>query len=87
MDQQKTKLVRRLKIAEGQVRGLQQMVMSGDYCVDIIAQASAVRQAISGVEDALMEGHLRSCVVSQIKSGKEKKATDEIMKVYKLKGR
>lgn len=87
MDEQKKKLVRRLKIAEGQVRGIQQMVANGDYCVDVIAQASAVRQAISGVEDALMEAHLRHCVVSQIKGGKEKKATDEIMKVYKLKGR
>jgi DNA-binding FrmR family transcriptional regulator len=87
MDENRKKLVRRLKIAEGQVRGLQQMVEKGEYCIDVIAQASAVRQAISGVEDALMEGHLRSCVVAQVKRGQEAKATGEIMKVYKLKGR
>jgi DNA-binding FrmR family transcriptional regulator len=87
MDDRQKKLVRRLKIAEGQVRGLQQMIANGDYCVDVIAQASAVRQAISGVEDALMEAHLRHCVVAQVRQGKEEKATAEILKVYKLKGK
>ena len=87
MDKEKNRLVRRLKIVEGQVRGLQQMVADGKYCVDIIAQTSAVKQALTGVEDALMESHLGCCVVSQIKGGQEKKATAEILKVYRLKRR
>jgi hypothetical protein len=32
------KLIKRLKIIEGQVRGLQEMVHSGVYCIDIITQ-------------------------------------------------
>ena len=87
MDENRKKLVRRLKIAEGQVRGLQQMIEKGEYCIDVTAQPSAVRQAISGVEDALMEAHLRTCVVDQMKRGRAAKATGEILKVYKLKGR
>ena len=79
------KLVRRLKIIEGQVRGLQEMVESGAYCVDVITQTSAVKQALSGVEDALMESHLGTCVIHQIKNGKEAKAREEILKVYRLK--
>ena len=44
------KLIKRLKIIEGQVRGLQKMVEAGEYCVDIITQASAVKKAVISVE-------------------------------------
>ena len=81
----KKKVLRRLKIIEGQVRGLAEMVESDKYCIDVITQTSAVKQALSGVEDELMEAHLGSCVVHQIKKGQEKKAVGEILKVYHLK--
>ncbi len=71
----KSKLVRRLQIIEGQVRGLQEMIEQGTYCVDIITQTSAVKRALSGVEDALMESHLTTCAMKK----------EEILKVYRLK--
>ena len=79
------KLIRRLKIIEGQVRGLQEMLEKDAYCIDIITQTSAVKQALSSVEDALMENHLGTCVIHQIQKGKEKMAVGEILKVYRLK--
>lgn len=85
MNQDKEGLQKRLKRIEGQVRGLQKMVAEEKYCIDIITQTSAIRNALKGVEDVLLESHLSSCVVDQIKSGKQKKAVDEILKVYKLK--
>lgn len=81
----KAKLIRRLKIVEGQVRGLQDMLEKDAYCIDVITQTSAVKRALSGVEDALMENHLSTCVVHQIQKGKEKTAIGEILKVYNLK--
>lgn len=85
MSPTKQKLVRRLKIIEGQVRGLQEMLANDTYCIDVITQTSAVKQALSSVEDALMESHLGHCVIDQIKNGQEKKAIGEIVKVYQLK--
>lgn len=85
MQHKNHKLIRRLKIIEGQVRGLQEMIEKGTYCIDIITQTSAVKQALSGVEDALMESHLGTCLVHQIQKGQTKKATMEILKVYGLK--
>lgn len=79
------KLLRRLKIIEGQIRGLQEMIASEKYCIDVITQTSAVKQALSSIEDVLMEDHLSTCVVQQIKKGQEKKAIEEILKVYRLK--
>lgn len=81
----KKKLARRLKIIEGQVRGLSRMVEEGTYCIDVIAQTSAVKQALSTVEDLLMENHLRGCVHEQMTSGQTGKAVGEVLKVYKLK--
>ena len=85
MNTNKQKLIRRLKIIEGQVRGLQNMIDQDKYCIDIITQASAIKQGLSNVEDILMEGHLGHCVVNQIKKGQTDKATKEILKVYQLK--
>ena len=61
------------------------MVDNNAYCIDIITQTSAIKQGLSNIEDALMEGHLGHCVVNQIKSGQTNKATQEILKVYQLK--
>lgn len=85
MDESKKKIIKRLKIIEGQVRGLQEMLAGGTYCIDIITQTSAIKQAISSIEDALMENHLNTCVIKQIKKGEGSKATEEILKVYRLK--
>ena len=80
----KKRAIRRLKIIEGQVRGLQRMVEDEKYCIDIINQSSAVQEALSGVEDLMLENHLSTHVVHQMKSGKNEQAVKEIMSVYKL---
>ena len=85
MNTNKSKILRRLKIIEGQVRGLGEMVEKGAYCIDVITQGSAVKQGISNIEDMLMEHHLSHCVVKQIKEGKPTKVVEEVLKVYKLK--
>lgn len=81
----KPRAIRRLKIIEGQIRGLQKMVEEDKYCIDIITQVSAIKEALSGVEDLLLENHLSTHVIHQIKNGEDAQATEEILKVYKLK--
>lgn len=85
VDKNKGALVRRLKLIEGQVRGLQKMIESDTYCIDIITQTSAVKQGLSNVEDLLLENHLGGCILNQVKAGQVEKAKQEILKVYKLK--
>lgn len=83
-DEIKKKVIRRLKLVEGQVRGLQKMVEEEKYCVDVITQSSAIKEALSGVEDLMLENHLSTHVIEQIQSGKNSKAISEILKVYRL---
>ena len=84
-DTNKSTLVRRLKLIEGQIRGLQKMVENDTYCIDVITQTSAVKQGLSNVEDLLLENHLGGCILNQVKSGQTNRAKEEILKVYKLK--
>jgi len=80
----KKQVQNRLSRIEGQVRGLAKMVEDEKYCIDIITQASAVRKALSAVEDLMLENHLSTHVVHQMKSGDVKKATEEILSIYKV---
>lgn len=79
------KLIRRLKIIEGQIRGLQRMVSDNKYCIDIITQTSAVKRSLSSIEDAILENHLDTCATKQMIAGNASKARKEILHVYKLK--
>lgn len=81
----KKKAMRRLRIVEGQVRGLQKMIEEEKYCVDVITQTSAVKEALSGVQDLILENHLHTHVVEQITGGEQNKAVKEILKVYKVR--
>ncbi len=80
-------MVQRLKIAEGQIRGIQKMVEDEDYCIGIITQTSAIRHALVAFEEIILEQHLSECVVDQIKNGDHKKAIDEILSIYYQKNK
>lgn len=80
----KNKALRRLKIIEGQIRGLSRMAEKDVYCVDVINQSLAIKQALSGVEDLLLEKHLSTHVAEQMKAGKKDKAVQEMLSLYRL---
>jgi len=79
----KKNVTNRLRRVEGQVRGLQKMVDEDQYCIDIITQSSAIRSALSAVEDLMLENHLSEHVIHQMRQGQEKKAISEIISVFK----
>ena len=54
--------LRRLRRIEGQVRGLQRMVDSDTYCIDILTQVSAATKALEAVALSLLDDHLRHCM-------------------------
>lgn len=64
-------LINRLKRIEGQVRGVQNMIEKDAYCLDIITQVSAINAALNSFNRVLLNNHLHSCVVNNIKNGNE----------------
>lgn len=77
-EEYKNKLVSRLNRAEGQIRGIRNMVEKDAYCDDILNQISAVQAALDSVGKMILESHIRGCVVQDIQAGKEE-IIDELM--------
>ena len=71
-------LLRRLNRIEGQVRGVKKMVEEEVYCVDILTQVSAIQSALNGFNQELLSNHIKSCVVRDVREGKEE-AIDELL--------
>jgi len=65
----KDELLKRLRRAEGQVRGIQRMVEEDVYCIDVLTQVSAATKALETVALALLEDHLSHCVAEATREG------------------
>lgn len=61
--------LKRLRRVEGQVRGLQRMVESETYCIDILTQVAAATRALQSVALELLNDHLAHCVVEAASRG------------------
>lgn len=77
-------LMNRLNRIEGQVRGIKGMVEKNAYCTDILVQVSAASAALNSFSKVLLENHIRSCVVRDIRDGKEETLDELIATLQKL---
>jgi DNA-binding FrmR family transcriptional regulator len=77
----------RLRRIEGQVRGLQRMIEEDRYCIDILTQISSVNSALKRVAVALLDDHIRTCVVDADDPGRTEdmvtEATSAIARLVK----
>ncbi|HSE61082.1 MAG TPA: metal-sensitive transcriptional regulator [Candidatus Saccharimonadales bacterium] len=58
----KEQLLKRLKRAEGQVRGIARMIEDDKYCIDILTQVSAAQAALNKVALELVRDHSKHCL-------------------------
>lgn len=77
-------LLNRLNRIEGQVRGVKNMVERDAYCVDILYQVSAITAALNSFNKILLDNHIRSCVMQDVKEGKEETLEELVCVVQKL---
>ncbi len=76
----------RLRRIEGQIRGVQKMIEEKRYCIDILTQLSSIVGAIKGVEENILERHLKGCVQHSFDKGSEmdrSKKVDEVVEVLR----
>lgn len=85
----KDRYLARLKRIEGQARGIHRMIDNDTYCIDILTQISALTSALENVALALLDDHLKHCVVAAAKAGgtegdqKIKEASEAITRLVK----
>ena len=81
-EEERKKLVNRLKRVEGQIRGIIRMLENDAYCNDILIQSAAVNAAVNAFNKELLARHIKSCVVDDIKNDNEE-AVDELCELLK----
>ena len=77
---ERKKLTNRLSRIEGQIRGIKGMVERDAYCPDILIQVAAANAALNSFNKVLLANHIKTCVTTDIKDGKEE-TVDELVKV------
>lgn len=60
-EEDKNKIINRLKRLEGQVRGLQNMVHDDRECQEVLTLLSGIRKALDATGDAILECYLEDC--------------------------
>lgn len=78
----KLTIANRLKIAEGHLRKVREMVEKDAYCIDVLHQSQAVEAALKEIDSLILNNHLNTCVVDAIKKGRSKEVIDEVMAVF-----
>lgn len=75
-----------LKRIEGKIRGIQKMIEEKSYCIDILAEISAVIGEIKSVEENILDRHQKIWVQGfLLKDNRAKKEaeTDDVIKVLR----
>ena len=85
-EENRPKLLNRLRRIEGQVRGVARMVEEDRYCIDILTQITAARAALRRVEEEILHDHVSHCVEHAIASGDkddQRRKITELMEVFR----
>ncbi len=82
----KQSVIRRMKTIEGHLAKITKMIEEGVYCIDVIQQTTAVKNAIASVEALILDDHLNSCVIRDIKAG-NKKSVEELLLLFKKRNK
>ena len=78
------RLIHRLNRIEGQIRGIRGMVENDAYCPDILMQSAAAGAALNAFNKELLASHIRTCVVEDIRDGKDEVIDELVATLQKL---
>ena len=83
----KRRALHRIKIIQGQMRGLEKQIADDVYCMDILTQSLALQKSLASLNKLILERHLRTHIADKIASGDEiqqNEAVEELLNLYEL---
>lgn len=83
-EEERKKLINRLRRVEGQIRGIIGMLENDAYCNDILIQSAAVNAAVNSFNRELLASHIRTCVARDIREGKDETIDELVATLQKL---
>ncbi|MDP9347532.1 MAG: metal-sensitive transcriptional regulator [Gemmatimonadota bacterium] len=72
------KIRNRLRRLNGQVLGIERMLVEHKSCDEILVQISALKQAVNGVAAELLQAHIETCVMACVDGGQGKEALESL---------
>lgn len=75
-------LLKRLRRIEGQVRGIQQMLVDGRECRDVVTQISAATKALDQAGFKLVASGLTYCLNDPDRAAREGYGIDEVQRLF-----
>ena len=75
-------LLKRLRRVEGQIRGIQQMLVDRRECRDVVTQISAASKAIDQVGFKLVASGLTYCIDNPERAATDGYDIDEVQKMF-----
>ncbi len=78
----KEKALHRIKIAEGHLKKVEEMLTNDEYCPDVIHQSRAVQAALKKFDEVVLHGHLHSCVLKDVHGKGSEKMVSEIVDLF-----
>lgn len=79
--EEKQKIIKRLNVIEGQIRGIKQMVEDNRYCDELLVQLSAAMHSLRSIGNNILNNHMKTCVVEDIKEGKLE-VIDDVIELF-----
>jgi DNA-binding FrmR family transcriptional regulator len=79
----KQRALHRLKIIEGQVKGLSEAIEREEYCIDLLKLSLSIQRALGSLDQMLLKNHLEVHVHGQMKTSPDQ-ATRELLEIYSL---
>ena len=76
-EETRTAMIHRLRRLQGQLHGIETMLMEERECREVLQQLSAARSAVQSAMLTYMEAYVRECVLEQMDSGVSDRARRE----------
>lgn len=70
------------------MRGIEQMVETDAYCIDVIKQIHAVQAALDKVSGIILEDHLHSCLITAVRGenpDERERVLTEIADIFEIR--
>lgn len=83
----KKRALHRVKILEGQIRGLEKAIENDDYCMDVITQSLAIQKSLGSLNKLMIENHARTHLAHHMQSKDQAKvdmAIEELLRIFEI---
>ena len=67
-EDEKKQIINRLHRVNGQIKGIENMILEDRYCDDVLIQLAAADKSLKAIFNIVLESHVKTCLVENVKN-------------------